>query len=298
MFNGADIEAAALLAREAIQNSVDAAAEPGREVEVRFEERMLDGDDRRRFKAAAQLEDIGRRADVLQLAETNMFTSPDDPLRVLYVVDRGTKGLSGDPAGSGSKLRKLLMEIGGSRKTKEAHTGGSFGFGKAVYGGSSRIATIFAYSRTRDERGRPLSVLMGCACHSAHEFERRATTGRGFFGRTVRVPGKGNRHDPFVGEEADASASELGMARAADDLGTTILIVDAAVDLDPKVSNLGQCMKGRGLPRNLSGVTPLWNVSITIERLRRSDPLRIHLMGRSRRSARRSFPQGDRWWHL
>ena len=161
MFNGADIEAAALLAREAIQNSVDAAAEPGREVEVRFEERMLDGDDRRRFKAAAQLEDIGRRADVLQLPETNMFTSADDPLRVLYVVDRGTTGLSGDPAGSGSKLRKLLMEIGGSRKTEEAHTGGSFGFGEAVYGGSSRIATIFAYSRTRDERGQPLSVLMG-----------------------------------------------------------------------------------------------------------------------------------------
>ena len=39
---------------------------------------------------------------------------------------------------------------------------------------------------------------------------------------------KGDRHDPFVGEEADASAAELGMARAADDLGTTILIVDVA----------------------------------------------------------------------
>lgn len=227
VFNGAGIDAAVLLAREAVQNSVDAAAEPGREIEVRFEERMLVNDERRRFEAAARLEDIGRRADVLQLPATNVFTAPDEPLRVLHVADRGTTGLEGNPTGSGSKLRKLLMEIGGSRKAKDtSHTGGSFGFGKAVYGGSSRIATIFAYSRTRDDRGRPLSVLMGCTYHPAHEFEGRETTGRGFFGRTVPVAAKGDRHDPFVGEEADALAADLGMARPEDDLGTTILIVD------------------------------------------------------------------------
>lgn len=232
VFNGAGIEPAAMLAREAIQNSVDAAAEPGGEVEVRFEARTLEGEDRARFEEAAGFGDIARRADRLKLPAGDALRSAGGPLRLLYVSDRGTTGLAGDPSGEGSKLRKLLMEIGGSRKTEDEHTGGSYGFGKAVYGGSSRIATIFAYSRTTDHHGRPISVLMGCAYHPGHEFEGRSTTGRGFLGRSTTVRGKGVRYDPFVGKEADGLAGALGMARDADDVGTTVLIVDTTIELD------------------------------------------------------------------
>lgn len=122
------------------------------------------------------------------------------------------------------------MEIGGSRKIVDGpNTGGSYGFGKAVYAGSSRIATIFAYSRTTDANGQPMSVLMGCAYHVAHEFDGLETTGRGFFGTSEQVPGRGPRYDPYVGSAADELAEKLGMLRAEGDLGTTIAIVDCAL---------------------------------------------------------------------
>ncbi|SDW74381.1 hypothetical protein SAMN05444276_1029 [Paracoccus sanguinis] len=125
------------------------------------------------------------------------------------------------------------MEIGGSRKIADgASTGGSYGFGKAVSAGSSRIATIIAYSRTTDGNGSPLSVLMGCAYHVAHEFHGHETTGRGFLCTTHHIEGRGPRYDPFVNDDADAMAEQLGMERAEDDLGTTIAIIDCEFEAE------------------------------------------------------------------
>lgn len=200
-------------------------------MEVDFVVRELTGKFRREFEEVAALGEIAARAELLDLPSGTTFDHPERPLRLLYVMDRRTTGLSGDPTESTSKLRKLLMEIGGSEKTQEEHSGGSYGFGKAVYGGSSRIATVFAYSRTRNRDGNAISVLMGCAYHRAHVFEDAATTGRGFFGRVVEVEGKGLRFDPFTDGEADALAERLGMPRDAGDFGTSILIVDTPLEL-------------------------------------------------------------------
>jgi hypothetical protein len=232
VFNGSGMHPATILAREAIQNSVDAAATAGGEVGVDFILREVSGKERRAFEKAAGLNDIACRAAELDLPAGHAFEDRKRPMRLLYVNDRETTGLSGDPTDGASKLRKLLMEIGGSQKSSEgAHSGGSYGFGKAVYAGSSRISTIFIYSRTTDQGGEPLSVLMGCAYHPGHEFDHQATTGRGFFGSVVSVSGKGERYDPFVGSTADELAASLGMARAPEERGTSILIVDTQIEI-------------------------------------------------------------------
>ena len=175
---------------------------------------------------------LSQRVDALGLHEANALRQRGERLRVLQVVDSGTTGLAGDPTSPGSKLRKLLMEIGGSQKMVDGSaSGGSYGFGKAVYSASSRIAVIFAYSRTKDHLGQPLSLLMGCAYHKSHEFSGSRTSGRGFFARSVKLP-HAIRYDAFTGDEADRLAQELDMARAEGDLGTTIAIVDCPLQMD------------------------------------------------------------------
>lgn len=235
VFNGSGFDAAERVAREAIQNSVDAAAEleDGSKANPRvaFELKVFEGAARNGFRQAARLDDIARREPHLELRRPNAFSHPDEPLRVLYVVDRGTTGLEGDPTASNSKLRRLLMQIGGSRKLRnDESSGGSYGFGKAVYAGSSRIATIFAYSRTMDGEGRSLSVLMGCTYHTGHSFEGTETSGRAFLGTQASTP-EGWRYDPFIDDDADDLAERLGMARKAGDIGTTIAIVDCPLEI-------------------------------------------------------------------
>ena len=238
VFNGSGFEAAELLAREAVQNSVDAAArlEDGSwsKPEISLQLVELHGDDRDKFWKAAHLDELADRKGVLGLPEGNALADEAAPLRVLYMRDRGTTGLSGDPSRPDSKLRKLLMEIGGSRKLADGDegSGGSFGFGKAVYAGSSRIATIVAYSRTTDADRLPISVLMGCSYHVSHEYGGEATSGRGFLGRVVEQEKGAARYDPIVGEEADALAERLGMERAEGEIGTTIAIIDCGLRID------------------------------------------------------------------
>ena len=170
---------------------------------------------------------------VLGLHPGNAFEVKPEPLRVLHVIDSGTTGLAGDPTSPSSKLRKLLMEIGGSQKiVEDKNSGGSYGFGKAVYSASSRVAVVFAYSRTHDANGQPLSVLMGCAYHREHDFDGQTTSGRAFFGKRIEEHGIPIRHDPFVGDEADMLATELNMPREEGDIGTTIAIVDCPLNME------------------------------------------------------------------
>lgn len=231
IFNGSGVDAAERLAREALQNSVDAARD-GETPRVTLQMNAYSGAALDGFWRAAGLNAIGSRVDALGLHHGNALETQPDQLRVLHVIDSGTTGLAGDPTSPSSRLRKLLMEIGGSQKIVEGNaSGGSYGFGKAVYSASSRIAVIFTYSRTHDATGQSLSILMGCAYHQAHEFGGERTSGRGFFGKPVKLK-NAIRFDPFIGIEADDLAAELNMARAEDDLGTTIAIVDCPLSME------------------------------------------------------------------
>lgn len=238
VFNGSGKNDAVNLAREAIQNSVDAAADQNATVRVDFRFRRLEGDGRVAFEAAASLADIAKREPALGLPKSNAFRDYARPIDLLYVDDYGTVGLRGDPSHPSSNLRKLLLDLGGSGKAQnQTGSGGSYGFGKAVYSSNSRIGTIFAFSRTENAEGRPISLLMGCAYHAGHEHEDKPFTGRAFLGAEVLVPDEGIRFDPLQGEAAEAMAERLGFQRE-DGLGTSILLIDTAVQPEDLVAGI------------------------------------------------------------
>lgn len=224
-----------VLAREAIQNSVDAAV--GGKVRVCFRQRQLTGAAKRTFATAADLAGIAERVNVLQVSPDNCLAALEKsrtPLSVLYVEDHGAEGLSGDPHDKGSNFYRLLLSLGDRTKARSARgSGGSYGFGKSVYSASSALQTIFAYTRFRDGKRGERTRIFGCGYYASHEHRRRSYSGRAWLGRKPRRDDAGRTVvDPLEGREADALASQLGFEiRESGDLGTTILIVDSTPDL-------------------------------------------------------------------
>ncbi len=103
-----------VLAREAIQNSVDA-GRVGAKVEVRFRASTISGAKKTSFVEAAKLEDIAARTNELKLAGLTCLPTLDKPralLRLLYVDDYNAEGLSGNPHNMGSNFYRLLLSLG------------------------------------------------------------------------------------------------------------------------------------------------------------------------------------------
>ncbi|MBD8641625.1 hypothetical protein IFT71_19360 [Sphingomonas sp. CFBP 13733] len=228
---------ASVLAREAIQNSVDAHADGEQKVRVEFVAKAIKGKEKAAFVAAAGLNAIGSRSDKLGFKEPNCISTLGDgkkALNLLFVNDHNTTGLAGDPEDSDSKFSRFLLSLGdGGKEHSEHGTGGSYGFGKSVYSSNSAILTIYAYSRTVDGSGKAMSLLFGCGYYRKHKHGDGGYTGRAWFGRDVTET-HAHAHQivaPLRDGEADALAEKLGFeARGDDDLGTSVLIVDAVVD--------------------------------------------------------------------
>ncbi|WP_019832711.1 hypothetical protein [Sphingomonas sp. PR090111-T3T-6A] len=228
---------ASVLAREAIQNSVDAHAEGEQKVRVEFVAKAITGKDKTAFVAAAGLTAIAQREAKLGFKEPNCIADLQNgkkPMTLLFVNDYNTTGLAGDPSDTDSKFARFLLSLGdGGKEHTEHGTGGSYGFGKSVYSSNSAILTIYAYSRTSDGDGNPTSILFGCGYYRKHKHDDAGFTGRAWFGRDVTEDGP-NAHqivEPLRDDEADAHAAKLGFdVRGDEDFGTSVLIVDAAVD--------------------------------------------------------------------
>ncbi|MER8701347.1 hypothetical protein [Mesorhizobium sp. M1273] len=225
-----------VVAREAIQNSVDARDGEDRKVAVEFVSRALTGKAKSAFIKAAGLGAIAGRSDRLGFREPNCIGSlsnPQAPLRLLFVNDHNTTGLAGDPSSSDSKFYRFLLTLGdGGKEHSEHGTGGSYGYGKSVYSSNSGILTIFAYSRTKDSAGEPISILFGCGYYRKHKHSERTFTGRAWFGHD-KTPGLDAQPvvEPLLGDEADEMAAALGFEqRDLDDLGTSVLIVDSLLN--------------------------------------------------------------------
>lgn len=237
VFNGTGRDPAATLAREAVQNSVDAALDENETVEVQFNFRQLTGDDKAKLFQDAGLNEMVDRRDRLGLIDSNCLGQADDPLDLLYVEDYGTTGLAGDPKLPSSHLRKLLLDLGGSPKAKTTHEhtvrgrkpGGSYGFGKAAYSSTSKIGVIFAFSKTTDSNGEDISVLMGAAYQADHDYGEGSFTGRAWMGVQESAPDAGPVFHPFTGQDAEKIAKSLGFDRD-EGYGTSILIVDCPID--------------------------------------------------------------------
>jgi hypothetical protein len=225
-----------VLAREAIQNSVDAGL-AGAKVEVHFRASAVTGAKKAAFVEASDLADIAARLKELELTGPNCLLTldkPRAPLQLLYVEDFNAEGLSGDPHDKGSNFYRLLLSLGDRSKSRTAHgTGGSYGFGKSVYSSSSAIQTIFAYTRFKAEDGVERTRIFGCGYFVSHDFKKMSYSGRAWLGSKSHKDGHGRVVvDPLENAAADTLAKKLGITlRATGERGTSILIVDAAVDI-------------------------------------------------------------------
>ena len=225
-----------VLAREAIQNSVDAQIE-GEKVMVRFRHKAITGAAKASFIEAAGLSDIDARAQQLELPTPNCLATlgkPKTPLSLLYVEDHNAEGLSGDPHDKNSNFYRLLLSLGDRSKARTSKgSGGSYGFGKSVYSSSSMIQTIFAYTRFRAGKGVEKTRVFGCGYYASHEHKKTNFSGRSWLGVKRKNDESGRVVvDPFEDAAADKLAAQLGFEkRPPGDFGTTILVVDANVDL-------------------------------------------------------------------
>ena len=223
---------AGVLAREAIQNSVDAKHPDEDKVSMNFIARSINGDGKTNFVEAAGLRRLADRQTALKLRSPNCLETleePATPVHLLYIEDHGTTGLKGDPSDPDSKFYRFLLSLGDGGKEHEEHsTGGSYGYGKSVYSSNSGILTIWAYSKALGPKG-VSSLLFGCSYFKKHRAEDENFTGRAWFGQdsTDDVPHAQQIVEPLLGEEADELAARLGFRHRSDaDLGTTVLIVD------------------------------------------------------------------------
>lgn len=156
-------------------------------------------------------------------------------LRLLSVVDRGTKGLGGptraDQLTDGRRdWISFVLNVGEKRDT--AQGGGTYGYGKAVLYRLSRVGTILVYTRTTDETGVLTSRLIGIAL--GHSFDNRGRVdaeSRPFTGRHWWGDVHDDHVEPLVGDAADDVARALGLTAFDEgESGTTLVVIDPDLD--------------------------------------------------------------------
>lgn len=268
-----------VLAREAIQNSVDAGLE-GEKVGICFRHVQLTNSAKAAFVEAAGLKHIAERVGELELTVPNCLTTFDKartPLSLLYVEDHNAVGLSGDPHDKNSNFYRLLLSLGDRSKARTSKgTGGSYGFGKSVYSSSSAIQTIFAYTRFADEKGNEHTRLFGCGYYASHEHKKKNYSGRAWLGTKKHSDDVGRLViDPYEENQADKLAGKLGFElRDEGDLGTSILIVDATVSLTDLMIGVEDWWWPRLIEHKLDVEVHDAEGSISVPRPRKNEQLR------------------------
>lgn len=165
------------LVREAIQNSLDAAAEE--KVVVRLALGRTDDAAKSRY-----LDDLWRHVEAAHQASTAL-PRRGEPLRYLAVEDEGTRGLEGDPRqyedDDGTGVRNdfyyFWRNVGRSRKVSIER--GRWGLGKTVFAAASRLNAFFGLTVRRSDNG---TLLMGQAVLRIHRLGDRRHRPYGYWG--------------------------------------------------------------------------------------------------------------------
>lgn len=220
-----------VLVRESIQNSLDARSSAKEQVHFSIGYSELDA------RAVRCLRDVvfAEMPDEAELPLASVLSN--DALEVLFISDRGTRGLQGptrtDRLQSEDDPRNFIDFFRNVGRFGDQPTGGgTYGFGKASLYVASAARTIVVHTRIATSQGTK-SRLMASALGS--QFTRRQTprarllpyTGRHWWG----VQAQDEVVDPVEGAEADRIASRLGFPPFEDgQTGTSIMVV--APDLD------------------------------------------------------------------
>lgn len=167
------------LARETIQNSLDAKGTLSEPVHVSFELIYLRPTDVGREELAQAIDacrqeagDDERASSALALAQESI---KQDKIPCLRVSDRSTTGLRGD------NWLALVKKQGVSHKPELEGAGGSFGIGKYAPFVVSAPRTVF-YWTCYQENGKETEKFQGKSVLMSHDSEEGETQGTGFYG--------------------------------------------------------------------------------------------------------------------
>ena len=187
---GLDLPSEARIAREAIQNSVDATL-PSQKTEILVWDKALSGQEFGGVRDILGLDSLDAptgRLDGLGLKAGNSFErmkTGEGDIRVTIIEDRSTCGLGFDENDGKDRFRELCLFLGQENDAVDGDRGGSYGFGKTVYQASSDCRTFLVYSvfEPRPETRGSHARLFGCSSFDAHRMEDGVEyTGRAWFG--------------------------------------------------------------------------------------------------------------------
>lgn len=272
---GAGIELPDLVAREAIQNSVDAAKRADKPVEVRFRQLSLDPTEQRRLLSLLRL--LPGDSEVLNRSGLLVSESgPEDlalrvsaPLGVLMIEDFNTVGLSGTHCGAipqapDDHYFRLCMELGSTKDVDAVSRGGTYGYGKAVYWMASTLWTVILYSRfSPSPRSEDRSArLIGVSWFREHLHDGRRYTGRAWLAAPRHRDSPGAVL-PLQDSAAHELARELGFSvRGEEDTGLSLMMLGAQLSTDGLIRGVRKWwwprLLGRGLKVSVNdeSVTP------------------------------------------
>ena len=232
------------LAREVIQNSVDATL-PNKKTSVLIWNKTLSGGEVRTFRNFIGFKDSDSpfsRLKKLGLKAGNAYTQMKSKAKsrsfsVTIVEDRNTCGLCYDESDDKDRFDELCLAYGQDATAAAAERGGSYGFGKGVYEEASDCNTFIVYSVYEPNPNSPSDPgsharLFGCATFDGHTMGKTNFKGRALFGVYKKMHGL-TECRPILDDDAHRMAKQLGfLERKPNDYGTSIMIIGSTVDID------------------------------------------------------------------
>ena len=232
------------LAREVIQNSVDATL-PNKKTSVLIWKKALSGQEVLTFRGLIGFEDSDTpfsRLDKLGLKAENAFTKMKAKAKsrsfyVTIVEDRNTCGLCYDESDGKDRFDELCLSYGQDATAAAAERGGSYGFGKGVYEEASDCNTFIVYSVYKPNPNSPSDSesharLFGCATFDGHTVGNTDFKGRALFG-VYKKKQDLTECRPLLDDDAHRVARQLGfLVRKPSDYGTSIMIVGSTIGMD------------------------------------------------------------------
>jgi hypothetical protein len=230
------------LAREDIQNRLDARARNESRVEVRY--RLCgpaDTASRSRWFAG-----LSAHLSSPQVGEELGVTpTMQRPLKWLVIEDFATSGLEGDPLqfkdpvpGPGQQRNDFFWFIRNvGRSGKKGGDRGRWGLGKIVYPAASQVRSIFAYTVRKSDRRR---LLIGRSVLAVHDLAGNQHDSEGYFGRFDDANHAYFASPESGAKELDAFVTDFRIKRKVDEPGLSLVIPwpDEDITMDSLVRSL------------------------------------------------------------
>jgi len=246
------------LAKETLQNSLDAAIDPDAGIEVVFNLIKLTGRELKDFLTAIKWNEIGGRKglyDHLNNASQNTqklggilrdgleYLEDKNELILLRIDDFYTNGLTGEEDGEGNFAALCRNNLDSNKSS--ALSGGAYGLGKAVFWRASRYATVLFCSNLNepfvDESGNVLQDLriIAKADLAYHKLDESEYAGPGWFGVSIKDQDEALiRSNSVWGNQA--LAKDLFLDRGSNS-GTSILVIgfqDNSTDTNRSIEDM------------------------------------------------------------